>query len=918
LRRLQQYDIYKFSSARLKKSNYKINITIQEGRKNGEVISLGDSQMLRSLRQLKNQENNEAKIHELIIERKQLKSKSYSEENVNRLLEIEKELDNLIFVGEIISIFFDKSNHYKDIIKNGLYINGKNFVRLLCSAGNARRNIAMFIDKEYEKPLKKILNNDRKDIEIIPAKFNAYFSLAASSSIPVSTPYFMVAKDCEVNRLEKVDFVSENKASDDSVEETEKLVTQNLWDGQGLISPKFAAQWASELNLDYVPSMFVVRTSFVKGIVIVFDFHRFSDETGIHILKDAWDRDYNIRDADVIITQSQFKLWNAWDSLEDYTKACTKNNITWNVTKWSPEQEKTHVLLNYQFLQPLNLNTDQIKSLCKKTVDFFQCVAKNENYFTMLYLLGDLANREYDERVLEKIGDPVTKAILLNNNLINDSYIQNHIIHSLNKKIKESFIGSVVVNGFYTTSFSDPYAFCEFIFGLPIKGLLNRNEHYNRTWLDRGKNILASMRAPLTAPSEINILHLKDNDDVRDWYRYLNTGCVFNVFGVDAMLEGGADYDADTSCLTDAQEIIDGAQGGNPIHYETVKAQKSKVDESELYKFDLKGFNSPVGFLTNLSTTMYAMMPIFDMQSIEYQTIVNRLKICRKQQGAIIDSAKGLEIKPIPIWWSSWTKINDGFLEEEKTRAEFNNSIMVDKRPYFFRYLYSKYNKKYNQYTYAYEEYCKVNLGRKLKDILEDPQNDKELEVKRKYYKYNVLLDTPCLMNNLCHYLEGEIKLIKENINNKPNEYLTKLLKDSDIPIDKEKLKKLYDLYKIYKSERRDFNNIKNANGEGIYKTLEQYYKHIRQEAFKISNNVCELASLSVIICYEAHPFDSKTFAWGCFPEGILKNIEKNRQDNLYMPFLDEEKGDIEFLGKKYSMKEIVLPEKQEPDEYYF
>jgi hypothetical protein len=99
---------------------------------------------------------------------------------------------------------------------------------------------------------------------------------------------------------------------------------------------------------------------------------------------------------------------------------------------------------------------------------------------------------------------------------------------------------------------------------------------------------------------------------------------------------------------------------------------------------------------------------------------------------------------------------------------------------------------------------------------------------------------------------------------------------------------------------------------------LEQYYKHIRQESFKISNDICELSSLSVIICYEAHPFDSKTFAWGCFAEGILKNIEKNRQKNLYMPFLDKEKGDIEFLGKNYSIKEIFLPEEKELDEYYF
>jgi hypothetical protein len=904
LKRLQQYQIFKINSSRLKKNNYSLNLSVTQGRKNGEVVSIGDSQMLRSLRFLKNQTNNEEEIHDLMIQRKKIKHKLSTQENIGLLLEIEKQIDDLIFVPEIISIFFEKNTHYEYIGKNGFYINGIRFVRLLCSSGNARRNTAIFVSDQYEKSLKEILNNNRKDIEIIPNKFSAYFSLCSSNSIAVSTPYFCVVPDCEVTRIEKVEFITEDLSGEDKIEIVEKEIIFNLWDGQGLISPRFAKQLAEELDLDYIPSTFVIRSNFIKGMLCVFDFHEFSDECGKHFVKDAWGNNYNIRDADIIITTSQFKLWSAWDNLSSYTKSCEKNQITWNISKWSPKYEKTHTNLNYQFLQALDLDGQQIEKLCQKTLDYISGIINNYDQFALLYLLGDLINNPQED-IFSKIGDNITKAIILNNNLIHDPYIKNHIIHSLNKKIKESYIGDIIVEGFYTTMINDPYAFCEYIFEFPIKGLLARDEHYNKTWLDKNETQIASLRAPLTWKSEVNILNLKTNKEIERWYKYINIGAIFNIHGCDHMLEGGSDVDGDLTCLTNQKEIIEGASRGLPIYYETRKAEKKKILEEELYKYDIKGFNTKVGFLTNISTTMYAMLPSYKKDSQEYKTITNRLKQCRKEQGAIIDSQKGLEIRPIPAHWTNWIK-TDTLELEEKEKAEFYNSILIDKRPYFFRYLYPDYNKKFINYNNFYENYCITNLGKYLWEVLEAPVSDKEFEIKNKYLKYNPLIDTDCLMNNLCHYLEKNIKEIKIEINVKPTEQNVRILKNIYISVDKDKLKSLYDLYKIYKSEKRNFGSIKNSNGEELYKTLEQYNKHIRQKAFEISSDIQELANLAIVICYEVHPSDSKSFAWNIFGEGIVKNVEMNRQENLYIPFLDKD-GSIEYLGKRYSNHHVEL-----------
>ena len=46
----QIFYIYKFKSSRLKEFNYDINITFEEAQLNKEVISVFDSQLLRSIR----------------------------------------------------------------------------------------------------------------------------------------------------------------------------------------------------------------------------------------------------------------------------------------------------------------------------------------------------------------------------------------------------------------------------------------------------------------------------------------------------------------------------------------------------------------------------------------------------------------------------------------------------------------------------------------------------------------------------------------------------------------------------------------------------------------------------------------------------------------------------------------------------
>lgn len=911
--KIQLYYIYKFNTERLKDSNYNLKITPSQARKNGELISIGESQMLKSLRDIKGQNFTHEDIDQLFENKRKLKISESTSDNILKLRQLEHVIDDTLFIPEIVSIVVDDTRHYEEIIDNGLFINNHRFVRLMCSAGQMRRNNVLFVNEEYESKLKKLLNNDRADIELNPSKFNAYFALSSSTAIPVSKPYFTVVPDLEITRKEQVEFIEEQDNGDDIISIQERDITFNLFDGQGIISPRQAKIWAHDLGLNYTPSAFIVRSNFIKGLVVVIDFVKFSDMIGKHYITDIYGNKVNIRDMDIILTKSQFKLSDAYNSLSDYLEKCDKNGWLWWVSRYSPEFEPRHTFTNYQFLQALKLDTPQkIENLCSKTVEYFDNTIKNNLDYTLLYLLGKHAQSEEidSEGFLDKIQDTITKTLILNNKLIEDPYVQQHLINRLNRKIRESYIGKILIDGFYTFAISDPYAFLEYIFNLPIQGLLNRGQHYNKFYVNKGSQNIVSMRAPLTWRSEVNKMEIVTDQKIEEWYQYITTGAIYNIHGVDCMLMADSDFDGDIVCLTDEPEIVNNTYGGLPIYYETQKTQKEHIVEKDLYKYDLKGFNPKIGFLTNCSTTMYAMLPNFEENSVEHGEIVRRLKQCRKEQGSIIDSAKGLVVRPIPKHWTKWIHISEEMSQEERERAELSNSILVDKRPEFMTYLYDNYARDQRTFDKNYEILAMAELGSDIFEVIEKEKNNQPLSeyeqnFLKSYHRFNPFLSTNYIVNNISYYMRSKIKEIKYTRKEFDQDKILRILKNTDIEVDKKKLKQLYNLYKRYKTEKRKLFTFRNDNDEPIYKTLEQYDKAIRNDAYNgISSNIQELANLALIICYEIHPSDNKSFAWNVFGEGIVENVRKNRQQRIVVPYLDDN-GDIEYLGEKYSMKEI-------------
>lgn len=581
MKKLQQFNIYAFKFDRLKNNDFKIKITPFEAELNEELIALADNEMLRAIRRLTNhrwEDGGEQKLSDLFSLRKKLTKQANSDENRKKIKEINNEIRNLLFIPEIISVTTPKKRNYPKIGRDGFWVNGVHYRRLMCSAAMARTNRALFCADYIYAQIDEVLRCDCKPTKLIPAKWNAYYSLMSSAAFRVTTPRVIVVKDYEINMTKTVDWTIEDE-HEDKIVQMEKELPFNIWDGMGLISPKLAKVWSEEVGYDDgIAEAFIVRAPFIKGLLATFDFHKFADEVAhTKIIKDIYGKEYNADDVDVILTESQFKLWNAYDCIENHARAMEKYGLRWGVTRIGAPEKKNYMRTNYQFVQVLDLNDDDIVELCEPTVKWIKGVSGDSYAFKLIYVLGKLARENNAEDVWAKTQDPAIKALMLEPDLLNDSYLSNKIIQSLNKKIRQAYIGKLILHGGINFAVSDPYALAEYVFGMVPKGLLKEFEHYAAFWGDDEKQLVA-LRSPLTWRAEVTRLNLKNNLYLKEWYKYIPNCVIFNIYGAERMLLGGQDYDGDIDFTTDNIVFNKKLYGGNPVTYQAGKAVKEFIE----------------------------------------------------------------------------------------------------------------------------------------------------------------------------------------------------------------------------------------------------------------------------------------------------------------------------------------------------
>lgn len=649
----RQFYTLKFHSSDLKFYNYNIpNLTFNEAKNKNKIIALADNQILRTIRDIKNQDVDMNIVEDLYQTRDKIKKEKNSSKNLRQIIKIQEQINHLLYIPEYVTVVMDELSHYKYIYNNGIIINGKLYKRLSCSASQARVSTVVLCDTDIIDEVKERLNNGRNlNKKFSPSKFNAYFGLYSSATKLVSEPKFIVVKDFINKAKFDVNFVTETDWDLDDIITQETIEPEmNRTDGMGLISPRQAEIWAKDLGLDYVPCQFCIRQSFIKGMVCVFDIHQFckeinnnnyivdtiyKDEEGNYIKAD-------LRNYDVILTESQFKLWDSYNSIDEYTELCHKNKLYWGVTQYTPKEAKDMLKLNYQFIQTLDLNEEEIKKLCSQFVDWIQGVTYDNFAYTLLFLMGVNNNEDKIKNILKSSDNYWLKSLIVNPELKNDKFMRGKIYNFIKTKIKKGCLGNIYVDGNFQVIVSDPYGFMQHVCGLEVTGLLKENEYYSNYWNEKGVTKVDSMRSPLTYRSEHLVLNLVKNKQTEKWFKYCKLGIILNYHGYECYRYAGSDFDYDILATSSNPQMIKGVYKDElPVTYNAPKPEKIIFTEDDLYHSDTFAFGSIIGSITNKSTSGYALMPIIEKKygkdSEEYKILNSRLQQCCKAQSAQID-----------------------------------------------------------------------------------------------------------------------------------------------------------------------------------------------------------------------------------------------------------------------------------------
>ena len=539
--RPQKY-IYKLNSTYLDMNNYNVNISLEDVICNSEiVISVGYSQLIKWIEDLTDTSENYLKAEQVRKEIKYLKSLDNTKENKKNIKDKYDELYGLQFEPNLVSIQFDKKSHFDNCCR-GLIINGKLFYRLYGTPGGLKMSTVLFINADIYKPIYDMINNGRNiSLEYTPAKLEAYFALTSSTSNAVSWPRMIVVKGTTTHFKSDVIEVSDGVTSNDPVVQKvkDKDIEIEINDGCGIMTPEYSRKITQEATgVDEIASGVCARCAFLKGMLFTFDFKEFAT-TVAHktTVIDAWGQERDVMEADVIITTSQLKLWDAYDSYESYYDNCMRYGYDFRLTKVSDELDESRNL-NYQFTQSYYLDDKDIDELISPTIDEIKDIIALDPRKSIVYLAGAGLN---DKNVMK--ADVVARALMINKDLIDDPYVRSRIERMINKKVRLAKISTIDVAGNFALISGDPYAMCEDIFGMEVKGLLEAGELYHKFWQDKNAQEVVCMRAPMCAHFNISKQRISYNKIASYWFRYIKDCIVLNSWDTLRIAESGADCD---------------------------------------------------------------------------------------------------------------------------------------------------------------------------------------------------------------------------------------------------------------------------------------------------------------------------------------------------------------------------------------
>lgn len=633
--------IYKLHSKQLKKANWNLDLPLDVAvREHPEsVVSLSSSQLMRFIDELNGIMDIDGKVKSIQTKIKHEKKKPKSRETKVMIKALYHSLYDLQFQKDYICVIMDSDKDY-DRANQGFTVNGIKFRRFLGTNGGIKNSTIVYVNADLYPELKKRLDNGRKmDVPLVPAKLEAYQALVCSGSTPLPPPNgIIVVKDCVTHFKDSVILINDETDGEPVLTyEQDFEVEHDSSDGYGLMLPSYSRRVNEYLTGDgeNVISGMNTRYAWTKGMVYTFDFVEFAERVaGTYEITDVWGKKRDIREAEVILTESMLKLWECYDSWEDFYDNCQNNHYQFSTPKTTPMELENVRNTNYQFLQSYQFTDEELQSLCQPTIDEITGVLGMDYRKTIAFLAGFGL---YEDNAFDDNLDYCTRALMVDERMINDPFVRRKVWNMISKRIEMAKRGAIKVNANYAMISGDPYALAQSMFGLEVTGLLSAGEAYHKYWIDRGADEIACFRAPMTSMNNIRRLRLNKSADAAYWYQYITTASILNAFDTSCDAQNGADFDGDTNMCTDNSILVKNTLNSPTIMCVQRKAEKKVVTEEDIVKANKLAFNDDIGIVTNHVTSMFDVQAGFEPGSPEYNELSYRIMCGQLYQQNTID-----------------------------------------------------------------------------------------------------------------------------------------------------------------------------------------------------------------------------------------------------------------------------------------
>ena len=895
----QKY-IYKIHSSRLRHNRWNLTLPIDEARRNEEVISLADSQILRWIDELNGITDADEKARDIKYCIRQIRRGPNSAESKRAIRQLYKELDAIQFKPDYMCLIIDREKDYYRACK-GFTINGIKYQRLLGTNGGIKNSTIVFVSDRFVDELRRRVENGRDQTkQLVTAKLEAYKALTCSASIPVSTPNgILVVEDAETEYLSDIIYLTDECDGEPIMEERKnESIKMDASDGFGLMLPSLAARWSEELGLDYVMSGCNTRFSFEKGMVFAFDFIDFAEKiAGTYIVKDAWGYEVDIRNVELILTTSMVKLWDSYWSCDEYVSTSLKNGYTFGIPKACPGELESERSLNYQFIQSYDLSDDEIDELIEPTMSDIRDALGGDWSKTILYLKGAGINADN----IERMHCDFIKAAMIDQRILDDPYVLNSIYQMIHNRINRAKVGVIKVHGNYSIISGDPFLLCQSIFGLEKTGLLKAGEIYNKYWLDAGAKSLACFRAPMTCHNNIRLVHPADRDDVRYWYRHITTATIFNGWDTTSSALNGSDFDGDSIMLSDNRVLVEKLTPLPALMCAQRKAEKRISTEEDFIRSNIASFGNGIGQTTNWITSMFEVQSHFEKGSKEYEELAYRIRCGQLYQQNEIDKAKGVVCKPMPKNWHSRHDCNRMC---DECHRQFYRSIVADKKPYFMRYIYPALMRQYNTYIKNTDRNALREFHMtvsELEAIPPEDRNERQEEFLRYFHMGMPVGTGDCVMNRICRKFEDAFDgYIGKRKSQRHFDYSIMKSDAEYLPKQYSAIKRLYEDY-----NRRVMNFVVFADYERVdefesFAILSSMDEEFQKECVLICPDRMALCNIVLDLCYTRS--STKRFAWNMCGDEIIENLLVNNGGRISYPTLCED-GEIEYGGNRFTIE---------------